>query len=865
MRYLTFKEKEEYSIVFLVPSIQRDSFEKEYISLGLNKEDILILDLYYDKTKKKTPVADMKQYLNEEILPTIHNFKCKYAVVTDAEYFKVLSKKVKADPNIGYVLDSPFGSFKVLYIPNTQSIFFNPEPIKKKIKLGIEALKAHINGTYKEPGESIIYTEYYPESLEEIKSCLQQLIDKNIPLTCDIETFSLKHYDAGIASITLCWNKHEGIAFAVDNHETKERNEPVRELLRYFFEHFNNTLIYHNIAFDVYVLIYQLYMKNLLDTEGLLNGIDILLKNWEDTKLITYLATNSCARNELGLKAQAQEFAGNYAQDEIGDVTKIPLDQLLRYNLVDGLSTWYVYEKYYQKMIDDQQEDIYRNLFKPATVDIIQMQLTGLPMDMDKVQRTKEELLKDRNEALDKILNSEAVKSLTYQMKEEWVALKNATLKKKKVTLADAKESFNPNSTPQMQRLLYQELGLPVINLTESKQPAVDTDTLKDLINHTDNEDYKILLQALIDYSAVEKILSSFIPAFEKAQNGLDGRYYLFGNFNLGGTVSGRLSSSKPNLQQIPATGTKYAKPIKKCFSAPEGWIFCGLDFNALEDHISALTTKDKNKLAVYIHGYDGHCLRAYSYWGDKMPDIQEELKKAQSEDEKVNIINSIKGRYKTLRQASKTPTFALTYQGTYRTLMSKCGFSEEEAKHIEKQYHDLYKESDEWVAKQINQASHDGYVTAAFGLRVRTPLLKQTIRKTRKTPYEAEAEGRTAGNALGQSWCLLNNRAGIEFNKAVRNSPYRLLIKPCAQIHDAQYFLVKDDPEVILWANNHLVHAVQWQDDPAIWHDQVKLGGEFSMFYPDWAHELSIPNDCTEEQLYQLTSKYLEELDNGN
>ena len=80
-----------------------------------------------------------------------------------------------------------------------------------------------------------------------------------------------------------------------------------------------------------------------------------------------------------------------------------------------------------------------------------------------------------------------------------------------------------------------------------------------------------------------------------------------------------------------------------------------------------------------------------------------------------------------------------------------------------------------------------------------------------------------------------------------------------------SQYFSSNDDPEVILWANKHLVHAVQWQDDPAIWHDQVKLGGEFSMFYPDWAHELSIPNDCTEEQLYQLTSKYLEELDNGN
>src|SRR5699024_276600 len=78
-----------------------------------------------------------------------------------------------------------------------------------------------------------------------------------------------------------------------------------------------------------------------------------------------------------------------------------------------------------------------------------------------------------------------------------------------------------------------------------------------------------------------------------------------------------------PNLQQLPATGTKYAKLIKKCFKAPTGWLFCGLDFASLEDRISALTTKDPNKLAVYIHGYDGHCLRAYSYWDYKMPNVE--------------------------------------------------------------------------------------------------------------------------------------------------------------------------------------------------------------------------------------------------
>ncbi|TGW14442.1 hypothetical protein EIL50_05525, partial [bacterium NHP-B] len=85
-----------------------------------------------------------------------------------------------------------------------------------------------------------------------------------------------------------------------------------------------------------------------------------------------------------------------------------------------------------------------------------------------------------------------------------------------------------------------------------------------------------------------------------------DGAYYIFGNFNLGGTVSGRLSSSGPNLQNIPSSGTPYAKMIKKCFVAPPGFIFVGADFASLEDRISALTTRDPMKLKVYTDGYDG-------------------------------------------------------------------------------------------------------------------------------------------------------------------------------------------------------------------------------------------------------------------
>jgi DNA polymerase-1 len=212
--------------------------------------------------------------------------------------------------------------------------------------------------------------------------------------------------------------------------------------------------------------------------------------------------------------------------------------------------------------------------------------------------------------------------------------------------------------------------------------------------------------------------------------------------------------------------------------------------------------------------------------------------------------INSIQKKYAPLRQKSKVPTFALTYDGTVITLMTGSGMTKEEASRVFNAYHELYEVSDRWVSAKLDQAARDGYITCAFGLRVRTPLLKQVIRKTSKTPYEAEAEGRSAGNALGQSWCLLNTRAGSEFMGKVRASEHRLNIRPTSQIHDAQYFLIRDDIGVIKYTNDHLVEASFWQDHPDIAHDEVKLGGELSIFHPTWADEITIPNGASEAEI---------------
>lgn len=861
MKFINFNKNSVKKTFCILTKDIKESLIRKYIAepFKLNLDEILVLSLVQE-VDKKTSVKFIKQVLQEEYQSIFDEQGCDYIICTDAVYFHALTKCTKTTALLGYVLPSVFGRQKVIYCPSLQKVFYDPNKVISQINQAISALLSHINGVYKDPGSSIITTAMYPQNIAEIKTWLDKLLSMNQPLTCDIECFDLKHYKAGIATITFCWNQHEGIAFPVDYRPSEDGlfgsntpNEEVRELLRNFFINFKETLIFHNISFDVYVLVYQLFMKDLLDTEGMYEGFKHLLKNWDDTLLITYLATNSCAGNELSLKSLAQEFSGNYAQEEIKDITKISLDTLLKYNLTDGLSTWYVYNKFYSIMVKDNQEELYKTLFKDCIIDIIQMQLTGLPLNMERVLEVENYLNKLLIESQNKLNNSNIIiKEFMELYTQNYVDEKNATYKKKRITVNDVSLEFNINSDKQLQQFLFDFLKLPILETTPTKQPATGGEILENLQNHIDDLEIKNILDAMIKIKKIEKILSTFIPVMKDCPEASNGWHYLYGNYNLGGTVSGRLSSSKPNLQNLPSNST-YGKLIKSCFQAPKGWLLVGLDFSSLEDRISALTTKDPNKLKVYIDKYDGHSLRAYSYFRDQMSDI---------DPTSVDSINSISKKYPKLRQSSKAPTFALTYGGTFITLIKNCGFSEEEAKQIESRYHELYKVSDNWVNEKLNQASKDGYITAAFGLRVRTPKLSQVIRNNSKTPYEAEAEGRTAGNALGQSWCMLNSRAWAATMKQVRNSQYAFQILLSAQIHDAGYVVIKDDVDVISYLHAILIKEVNWNNHPDIYHGVVGLGGELSIFHPTWANEIVIPNEI---QNSESLINYIKENYNGS
>lgn len=840
-------------VLFLMPQGAREKDIKTYyINLLAPNTDFEVKFLPRLSKQQKLSLAELREIVKTDYQADIDN--SDLAVICEATWFQAIYKNCKPMQLLGYKLTDSKNNF-IMFAPNPFTALYDNNAITKITQV-INAINDVIFGNYCEPGKSIIKTAHYCYSEEEVLQELVQL--KEYPaLSCDIETRSLCHIHAGIVSIAFAWNQNEGAALYIDN------NPKLLIALKEFFKEYKGKLLFHNISYDVYVMIYVLFMNNPLDYEGLLTGLDVFLNQheWEDTKLITYLATNSADGNTLGLKPNTQEFSGNYAIEEIDDIDSIPQEKLLKYNLIDVLSTWYLFNKYYNKMLQDNQKTVYYNLFQPAVKDIIQMQLVGMPLDMNQVKKTKVALQQDSDNAVNTIMSLKIIKDFERKLNEDWIAMKNSILKKKKVSFADAHEVFNPRSAIQLRELLYDVLQLPILKKTKKGGNAVDGDTLKDLLAHTtDGSEQRILLENLIAYKEVDKILSSFIPAFEKATP-YNGWHYLYGHFNLGGTVSGRLSSSDPNLQNLPATGSKYAHAIKECFKAPKGWLMIGIDFASLEDRISALTTKDIEKLKVYQHGYDGHCLRAYTYFTDQMPDIKQEYETATTEEEKVKVINSIKKRYKSLRQESKGYTFALTYQCIAKTLEVKFGCSKEKAERIYNAFHQLYHMSDEWVMSKMQTAFTKGYVECAFGLRLRTPKMSKSLQSDIKTNFSVGEEFRTAANALGQSYGLLNSRSGVEFNSGVRNNPnskIRLGIRPICQIHDAQYFIIKDDPDVFLYCNEGLIKADSWQELDEIKHPDVHLGGELSIFYPSWGEELVIPNHISKKELLDLIDKYL-------
>lgn len=317
MRHIQFESSTRHSVALLVKgtAFKQHELEANYvnplISLGIPRAEMIAFTLDYDE-KGKAPVTHIKSYLGK-LLPALDSLGVQTLYVTDAAFFKTLTKQDKADPHFGYVLPCKMEGFehlKVVLGLNYQQLIYNPD-LQAKLDLSLKTLASHMQGTYQALGANIIHSAQYPATVEEIKSFLEAL-HKYPVLSADIETTSLSFWEAELESISFAWNCHEGGAFCIGRDNTPEDKKTICSMLKVFFELYTGTLIWHNIDYDAKVLTYRLWMSDYFDIHGMLEGINVLTKNFHDTKLITFLATNSTAGNSLGLKEIAHEFAGDY-------------------------------------------------------------------------------------------------------------------------------------------------------------------------------------------------------------------------------------------------------------------------------------------------------------------------------------------------------------------------------------------------------------------------------------------------------------------------------------------------------------------------------------------------------------------------
>jgi len=754
---------------------------------GISPNEVLVLPLLYN-TPTKIIAKTAKAYLDKLIhkIPT----SVSKLIIADSNYFKFITKVNKVSDAYCQILRGKYAGYekyKCVYVPNYKSLFKQPEN-KRLIDLGIETLM----GVY--TGDGLNLSAEYGFKHGSDREILDSLYKYPV-LSADIETRGLD-LDSEIVSIAFAWSTFDGVAIDLSINGDY--------YLKKFFESYKGQLIFHNGLFDAKLLIRSLWMEHPTDRAGMLEGLNYF-KNFDDTMIMAYLAKNATTGTSLGLKNLALEFAGYYALEHIEDLSRYSKKELLKYNLIDALSTFYCWEQYH----DQLDSRPYKEIFQPSFVTLLKMMLVGLPMDSNRVNEVHTILKSKEKVLLEQIQENNHVKNFTKVLQETACTTANSKLKKLVKTIEQFYDvKFNPSSHQQLALLLFGHLQLPILDKTKSGAPATSADVLKDLANHTQDVEILDLLKFVTELADVTKINGTFIKAFLKEKD------FLHGNLKLGGTQSGRLASNSPNLTNLPAHGPM-GKLIKSCIVAPDGWLFAGADFSALEERIGAILSKDPQRIKCYTDGMDGHSMRAYKYFSDQMPDI---------DPNNVDSINSIQTKYPELRRKSKGPTFALQYMGTAHTLHKRTGFPKDQAKQIYDAFHELYKVSDDFNDQNRKFMEKHGYVECAFGLKLQTPIITKCIMGNSITPYEADKEARSANNAVTQSWGMLLNRAMNATNKRIEEAGYGEDILPCNMIHDAGYFIVRDTPEHIKFLNDVLIEEMEWNDDDAIRSTDVPM-----------------------------------------
>ena len=433
-------------------------------------------------------------------------------------------------------------------------------------------------------------------------------------------------------------------------------------------------------------------------------------------------AIDDLARERLSLQVQTYADVAGRGRSE-RPFAAVPLADAARHACGDSETVLRLREAFRPELEDHQLLGLLEQVEVPLIAVLVEMEWRGVRVDLERLRE------------------------ISRQFSLELAELEGAIYRA-------AGTEFNINSTPQLRHVLFEKHQLPVLKKTKTGA-STDYDVLEQLaaMGHE-------VPRLLIEYRELSKLKSTYIDALPGFINPRTGRIHT--SYNQAGAATGRLSSSDPNLQNIPVR-TPRGEAIRRAFVAAPGWLLLTADYSQIELRLLAHLSGDPAFVRAFAEGGDIHRQTAAIIFG-----VPQELVTPE------------------MRARAKTINFATIYgQGPF-ALARQLGITQEQAKEFIAQYFARFAGVRAWLDRTVAEARQRGYVETLFGRRRYIPELKD-----RNFNIRAFGERTATNSPLQGSAADLIKIAMIRIHQALREGG--LATRMLLQVHDELVFEVPE------------------------------------------------------------------------
>ena len=483
------------------------------------------------------------------------------------------------------------------------------------------------------------------EKEDEIKQLCDYFLTKEI-LSLDTETTSLSAIDAELVGLSFSVKENEAFYVPVPADQGEARK--IVDLLRPVYENEKILKVGQNLKYDYEVLMkYGVRLAGkMFDTMLAHYVIQPELRHNMDYLAEIYLNYNTIHIDELiGPKGKNQKNMRDLRPQDVYEYAAEDADVTLKLkNKLEG-----ELKKY-------GAEELFYNIEMPLMPVLAEMEMNGVTIDTQSLADTSDVLTK----------RMEEVEKEIYEL---------------------AGAPFNIASPRQVGEVLFDKLQIvEKAKKTKTGQYVTNEEVLQSLKGK-----HKIV-EAILEHRGLKKLLGTYIDALPKLINARTGHIHT--SFNQATTATGRLSSSDPNLQNIPVRGEE-GKEIRKAFIPEPGCLFFSADYSQIELRVMAHLSGDENMIEAFREGHDIHAATAAKIYKEEMENVTRDQ-----------------------RTKAKRANFGIIYGITVFGLAERLEISRDEAKMLIEGYFETFPKVKEYMEKAKEQARNQGYVETQFHRR---------------------------------------------------------------------------------------------------------------------------------------------------